>query len=39
MEDIANNLGLFIEFGGSNSEIVLDMKLGDNEDPKKELQK
>jgi len=36
MEALASKLGLFEEFGGSNSKIASDKKLGDSEDPEKE---
>jgi len=35
MEALANKLRPFGEFGGSNSKIRSEGKMGDNEDPKK----
>jgi hypothetical protein len=39
MEAVDNKFRPFREVGSSNSEVVSDEKLGDSEDPKKELKK
>jgi hypothetical protein len=39
MVALENKFGPFGEVGGSNSEVGLDEKLGDNEDPEKESKK
>jgi hypothetical protein len=39
MVALVNKFGPFGEVGGSNSEVGLDEKLGDSEDPEKELKK
>jgi hypothetical protein len=39
MEDIESNLKLFLEARGYNSKIISEGKLGENEDPEKELRK
>ena len=39
MAALASKIGPFGEVGGSNREIILEGKLGDNEDPEKESRK